>query len=254
MADNATRDKAGKPTAENLESVLNAVEQEEERLRRAVEAQLRKKAEADATSQLTKEQAKVLPTESRLPFGTEPGSAHEYVKLPTRPASQNLDIRWRIELHGLARGVEPVGLEILGDIVLGRCVGEDDDPDFDLEPYGAFETGVSRRHALLRPTKNCLYIIDLNSTNGTLYNALRVGPGVTRAIGQNDTITLGQFSFTIKIVERPQLLDAGIQPAPATPSRPPDEDGDRPLTPEMLRPTKNGDILVSTSSANQGPE
>jgi hypothetical protein len=204
MAENASNDQ---PVIEqdfpSIASALSAVEHEEQRLRKAIEDQLQQRAQADRTARLTKEEVKLLPDAARLPFGTQLASAIDYVKLPAKPSAQKAEIRWRIELHGLTRSADPVGIDVVGDVVLGRSVGVDEDPDFDLEPFNAFQMGVSRRHALLRPTRNCLYIIDLNSTNGTLYNALRIGSGVTRAILHNDTLTLGQLSFTVKIIERP---------------------------------------------------
>lgn len=217
MAENASNDQpVNKQVTPAIASVLSAVEHEEERLRKAIEDQLRQKAQSDRTNRLTKEEGKLLPDAARLPFGTQLASAIDYVKLPAEASAQKAGIRWRIELHGLTRGADPVGIDVVGDVTLGRSVGADDDPDLDLDPYNAFQMGVSRRHALLRPTRNCLYIIDLNSTNGTLYNALRIGSGVTRAIMHNDTITLGQLSFTVKIIERPQ--ESGTDAVSTTPS------------------------------------
>src|SRR5205814_9033262 len=125
---------------------------------------------------------------NQLPFGTKVGAASIYSEVPAKAANQPTkpENRWRVELHGLSREHGPLGLDILGDVVLGRGLSGDEVPDLDMKPFGAFELGVSRRHAMLRPSRNALYLIDLNSTNGTWHNALRVGSGITRALAHND--------------------------------------------------------------------
>lgn len=106
---------------------------------------------------------------------------------------------WRIELYGLGPGNQPMGFDILDDAVLGR--GRTADIDFD--PYLAAERGVSRRHALLRPTALRLFLIDLGSVNGTCINSVWLGHAATRTVEDNDVIALGAFSFALKIVDSP---------------------------------------------------
>src|SRR6185436_11087758 len=98
-----------------------------------------------------------------------------------------------------------------------------------MDLFGGLEQGVSRRHALLRPTANHLYIIDLGSTNGTLHNGLPLGPGIARSLKNSDTVTLGRLSFTIRIIDGP-----GLHRAPTAPAADEHEEGDttRPLTTE----------------------
>ncbi|GAB4473699.1 MAG: hypothetical protein Kow00124_12900 [Anaerolineae bacterium] len=152
-----------------------------------------------------------------LSFGTSRGSASSYLRLPRSLADAKLEgqPRWLIELHGLTPGSPPLGLEIVGDVVLGRGLRSNPPPDLDLDEYNGLEKGVSRRHALLRPTPNHLFLIDLNSTNGTMHNAIPIGPGVARALHNNDAISLGDLGFTVKIIEGPR---------PAPPPRESDED------------------------------
>lgn len=152
-----------------------------------------------------------LPQALPLSFGGEPGSAKWFKRLPVSMSTSDLPPetpRWRIELVGLAPTVEPMGLEVVGDTVIGRGRVGTEPADLDLDMFGALEKGVSRRHGLFRPTTNHLYIIDLGSTNGTLHNGIPLGPGVARALKHNDTITLGRFSFTIKIVDGPTMRRA----------------------------------------------
>src|SRR5512145_1619069 len=91
------------------------------------------------------------------------GAAAEYRVLPAHLAKSDLALYlWRIELTCLTTEAAPLGLDICGDVVIGR--GREDEergPHLDLDPFGAADTGVSRRHALLRPSRNRLNLIDL---------------------------------------------------------------------------------------------
>jgi pSer/pThr/pTyr-binding forkhead associated (FHA) protein len=112
--------------------------------------------------------------------------------------------RWRIEFHGLGPSTIPLGFDIVGDTVLGRGSDSAALPDLDFDAYGASDRGVSRRHAVLRPSKNRLYLIDLGSTNGTLCNAVRITNGQAKALSHNDTITLGTLTFEVKTIATPR--------------------------------------------------
>lgn len=123
------------------------------------------------------------------------------------PPWKNRDTRWRILLEGLLPTVPSLAIEIAGDVVIGRGKGDPETlPDLNLEKYKAIDKGVSRRHAMLRPTKNHLFLMDLGSTNGTMHNAIPLGPGIARSVGNNDVISLGNLNFTVKIVKRPQPM------------------------------------------------
>jgi hypothetical protein len=128
-----------------------------------------------------------------------PKVARFYRRLPMSLASAETP-GWRIELLGLGPGIEPLGLDILGDAVIGRGQTGSQPVDLDLDPFGALEQGVSRRHALLRPTADQLCLVDLGSTNGTLYNGESIRPGIACALKQNDLIVLGQLSFRLRII------------------------------------------------------
>lgn len=186
------------------------IEKEQERLSRAAQEHVGPRA--PDTDHLDDQARNAIPDPARLPFGTELGAAFDYMPLPkvlVGLPSQEI-YHWLIELHGLTRSAGPIGLDIMGDVVLGRGSEGEGVPDLDLEPFGAFEMGVSRRHAMLRPSKNSLYILDLGSRNGTMHNALRLGSGITRPINHNDTITLGRLTFTVKIVSKPELAKGGL--------------------------------------------
>ena len=211
---------------------MSALAQEAARLQQAAQPQAMK-----PTNELTNEEKMGIPGVAGHAFGSDFGAPQSYRVVPLSMASTNLPPetpRWRIELEGLGTGIEPVGLDILGDTVIGRGRVGNQPVDLDMDEYGGLEQGVSRRHALLRPTANHLYIIDLGSTNGTMHNGLPLGPGITRSLKHNDSVTLGRLSFSIKMIDGPGMH----KPAP-----PPAVEGDS----EPTRPL-NADAAVEMAA------
>lgn len=114
---------------------------------------------------------------------------------PDRPA-------WRVRFELASDPSIVFGLDINGEIVLGR--GLPSAPDYiDLGEYEASQMGVSRRHAMLRPTGNKLYVIDLGSTNGTYRNGHSIGVKTPYGLNNGDTLTLGRLQFVVRIIKRP---------------------------------------------------
>jgi hypothetical protein len=143
----------------------------------------------------------------RLPFGTplvwevdhfKPVPVRGESRQPARP-----DRIWRIVFASPNSAHPLLGLEIHDDIVLGRDTPGQPPPDVDLAPLDAAKQGVSRRHALLRPTNQNLYLIDLGSTNGSYLNSVPIGAGVARALNNYDIISLGRLHLAVKIEQRP---------------------------------------------------
>jgi hypothetical protein len=130
--------------------------------------------------------------------------ATDYIPVP-EPSKRRSTLKqpWRVVLVHPDANKDVIGLEIHGDVVLGRAgAALDPNPDFDLSIYDAILHGVSRRHALLRPTEGQLFLIDLNSTNGTQVNAVAQEGGMARALRHNDTLSLGALHLTVKIMHR----------------------------------------------------
>jgi len=186
--------------------IITPIQAEEKRLKEAIAAQIAEKARQSPTGKIGREHLENLPMLSTSPFGLRRGSAADYTAVPADksedPNAQKLC--WRIELHGLKPGIAPQGFDLFGDVTIGRTTSEAA-VDIDMEPYRASELGISRQHAMLRPTKNSLYLFDLNSTNGTRYNGIPLGSGIARALSNNDTITLGNLTFEVKIIDGPGM-------------------------------------------------
>ena len=138
---------------------------------------------------------------TRFRAGFKSGSVKEYIPLSDRPGLTDDSPCWRVEFYGIAPGTEPLGFDILGDVVIGR--GEE--ADLNLEPYLGYEQAVSRRHALLRPSRHRLHLIDLGSTNGTLCNTVPISVCSSHPLQSDDLITLGILTFRIRIIDGPRM-------------------------------------------------
>lgn len=141
----------------------------------------------------------------------EPQIVYQPIPHPKTPVIEGQTTPvWRVRFELAANTSIAFGIEINGEVILGR----DSAPEVvDLRPYDADELGVSRRHAMLTPTLNKLYIMDLGSTNGTLRNGQPVGVRTPYDLLNGDTITLGRLQFVVRIVDRPKLTASlGDQP------------------------------------------
>lgn len=81
-----------------------------------------------------------------------------------------------------------------GQIVVGR---EDPVsavyPDINLEPYGAQEAGVSRRHLMLITQEDSWLVEDLNTVNGSFLNGRKLMPGQSYLLQNADELRLGKL-------------------------------------------------------------
>ena len=57
------------------------------------------------------------------------------------------------------------------------------------------DTSISRRHAKFHKENGQIYMTDLNSTNGTFKNGLRLEPNTSEVLEQGDEIRLGKLKF-----------------------------------------------------------
>lgn len=144
--------------------------------------------------------------------GLEAALAALSVPLPeTQPSPLPLEVTagragpaWRVLFEIAGQNPASVGLDIWRVTVMGRSDPMSAfRPDLDWGPYGAMRHGVSRRHALIRPGEQALYLIDQNSTNGTWVNGQRLMPGQDFRLSDGDVIELGALRMTLRIVQTP---------------------------------------------------
>lgn len=70
-------------------------------------------------------------------------------------------------------------------------------PDIDLTPYGGYQNGVSRLHALIQIKDTIVWVNDLGSANGTRVNDRAIPAHEPVRIQNGDVITLGNFNIQI---------------------------------------------------------
>ena len=153
-----------------------------------------------------------------------------YRAVPHDP--QTIDVSatpvWWVRFELIADPTVRFGLDINGEVVLGRSGTRTGFVDLSTFDSGNF--GVSRQHAMLRPTASNLYVLDLGSTNGTRRNGIDIGIKTPYGLANGDKLTFGHLEFFVRIVERPisqtamlrgkaDLSDALVQMAKAITSQ-----------------------------------
>jgi|GEM_PF-930585 len=114
---------------------------------------------------------------------------------------QGTSDHWRVilEIDGPAPNI--IGLDVKGPAIIGHS-GSDggQGPDLDLTSFGAQVNGISRRHAVLIPNPNGLYLIDLGSTNGTWLNETYLQPGQKYRLLKGDKVEMGTLKVIVRVV------------------------------------------------------
>ncbi|MDQ7027015.1 MAG: FHA domain-containing protein [Anaerolineae bacterium] len=83
---------------------------------------------------------------------------------------------------------------ILGRLSSGSLV------DVDLTPFHAVDFGVSRQHAMISPDGEGFMVKDLDSSNGTALNGLRLEPNKSYKLHDGDMLFLGRMALTIRFL------------------------------------------------------
>ena len=85
------------------------------------------------------------------------------------------------------------------ELVMGRLDPDTNTaPEIDLEPFGAADKGVSRKHAVIVRREGSLNIMDLGSYNGTYLNGQRLVAQQPRILRDGDDLRLGHLVLHIK--------------------------------------------------------
>lgn len=119
---------------------------------------------------------------------------------PETPASD--DQLWQIVFQMLENDTRSITVRVDRANVIGRL--DKDDPaieaDLDLGPYSGAELGVSRQHAILMPNAEGLWLVDLDSTNGTWINGLYLQPGMKYRLRNGDVIDFGSLRVLVRVI------------------------------------------------------
>jgi hypothetical protein len=138
----------------------------------------------------------------------------EFHPMPYRPEPHDpllLGEPWRVMLEMFQDDTRMVlGLDLYGDVILGRGQSRPGHILVNLDPYHAQDLGVSREHAIIRPTPTELYVIDQGSTNGTSVNGAASGRGLATALHHEDLVRLGNLVLIIYMIERPAAVGVNL--------------------------------------------
>jgi len=120
------------------------------------------------------------------------------VFVPQRPARPQI----ALAKHSLALYIGDLNIPIVLQVPDAAYLGRLSDmmkvhPLLDLTPFGAHAKGVSRLHAALHRVGAGIAIEDLNSANGTHFNAVRLKPNVLFTLRSGSTVHLGILAIEI---------------------------------------------------------
>ncbi len=93
---------------------------------------------------------------------------------------------------------DPLLVQVTHQAILGRYTPSGStQPRIDLTPYGAYDKGISRMHAIIRRTDDGLIVEDLASSNGSWLNSQRLQPYIPSPLRSGDHLRLGQIDIEV---------------------------------------------------------
>lgn len=94
-------------------------------------------------------------------------------------------------------------LDIEQDVIIGRSDTTDNfSAGLDLTEFGAYQLGLSRKHARIRRNSLQLEIEDTDSRNGTFVNEQKIDPHVPHVIHDGDQIRFGNMKVQLRFAHK----------------------------------------------------
>lgn len=94
-------------------------------------------------------------------------------------------------------------LEIEQDVIIGRSDHADNfSAGLDLTEYGAYQLGLSRKHARIRRNGLQLELEDTDSRNGTFVNEQKISPHVPYVIRNGDFVRFGNMKVQLRFAQK----------------------------------------------------
>jgi len=116
---------------------------------------------------------------------------------PSPPAGPDLSTGALLGLRVVSSG-DVISLLGRDNFTLGRSIeNQAVIPDVDLAKFDAYDHGISRMHAELRIEKDGVFVIDLDSANGTIVNGKRIKSQENSPVHHGDIIQLGRLRLQI---------------------------------------------------------
>lgn len=110
---------------------------------------------------------------------------------------------------------EPLTAIAQPQVTFGRQNPGGNVSQIDLDPYDAFEKGVSRQHSIIRHAGLGFEIEDLGSANGTFVNGLSLAPHEPHTIKNGDELRLGELRMHVYFLAETEIAvgsDAQLPP------------------------------------------
>ncbi|MBN2388769.1 MAG: FHA domain-containing protein [Anaerolineales bacterium] len=109
----------------------------------------------------------------------------------------------------LAGDIKPIAVMYEDEFILGRgSEGNEEDvlneTIIDLRLYGALEKGVSRRHLMIRRSREGYEAIDLGSMNGTFIYEKWLAPHQPYPLYNGTLVRMGNFRLLVAFRDRPK--------------------------------------------------
>lgn len=99
-------------------------------------------------------------------------------------------------------GDEKTLIEPSDNMLVGRRVeGDPTEYAIDLGPFGGYQSGVSRKHALITRQEGGLYIEDLGSTNGTRINGFQLTIKRKYRLRDGDEVEFARMRTQFKFID-----------------------------------------------------
>jgi CheY-like chemotaxis protein len=121
---------------------------------------------------------------------------------------------WVVELR-IVGTPSVIQATVLGEVNVGRAdTRHPITPEINFEPFNGYESGVSRRHAVIFSRNNRLMIRDLASANGTQLNDISLIPHHEYPLRHGDTVTFGKLSVQVFYAVMPSSNNIGTKTQP----------------------------------------
>lgn len=128
-----------------------------------------------------------------------------YLHPKARPGTNlvSREVPWAIEFRMIETG-EVFHVPVRSAITIGRSdVEQTIKPDVDLAPYGGYQKGVSRRHAIIMVRDQHLIVRGLSTTNGTWINGALLATGEESPLRDGDELMIGRMPLVIGFIAAP---------------------------------------------------
>ncbi|MCS6839379.1 MAG: FHA domain-containing protein [Roseiflexus sp.] len=132
------------------------------------------------------------------------GAIESHDPLPASgPLSANDSQSMHMVTLVVVRSRRRIEVDLSDEVLIGRAdPARGIMPDVDLGPFGGYDAGVSRRHAILSYRDGTYRVEDLSSANGTFVNGRRIAPMCATPLQHGDEIMCGTLLLRLEVRNR----------------------------------------------------